>query len=231
MLARYKINFWINKAINGDKTMTNIKCFLVFTVLLLIPLTSIAEDKISFKGIKFGMNAKEIEMHGGGDPKSCYGAIYRGSSLNDEDKPPWTYGGIDNWVAFCVESSPEEYHVPGTSGMFQLFTLVPSYNSTSYSVDDLVEIFTTVFGEFEVKTKIFKNGLEQTFLKKTATATHKDALIEIKDKTEGSNHEDFITVEITSLDYLAKKAKYDRTIIEMQLLNSQKKFNDAKKDF
>lgn len=187
-----------------------------------------ADETISFKGIKFGMSAAEIAKLGGGDTKyGCASAIKSYSAL-DKSPQSWTYGGINAWMARCNESMSEDAQVPNTSGLFELNALVSkhgrSFAKDTYSVDELVEVFSKVFGRFQVETKIVKNGLGQEFEKKIAIATSNGAAIKIMDTLTGANHQDYIEIEITSLDYLAKKANWEKQ-------KSNKKLNDSKADF
>jgi hypothetical protein len=116
--------------------------------------------------------------------------------------------------------------------MYELTSLVSSHknglakwaNKKTYSVEELVEIFSKVFGKFEIETNVVKNGLGQEFIKKEATAMRGGAVIHIADGTSGSNHEDYIHLKIISLDYVSKKADRERK------QNSQK-LKDAKSDF
>lgn len=202
-------------------------------LFLFMPTHSFADEVTSFKGIKFGMKADEIAKLGGGNTKlGCRSAINSVSVLKDDVINPWTFGGIDVWEATCAEDQSESARVPDTSGMYQLGSLLYSHNNRlaslvgkkTYSVDDLVEIFSEVFGDFEIETKVLKNGLGQEFIKKEATAMHGGAVIRIADVTTGSNHEEYIRFEIVSLDYLSKKGDWERK------QNSQK-IKDARSDF
>jgi len=186
------------------------------------PVHSFADENMSFKGIKFGMKAAEIAKLGGGDLEfGCASAIA-------DDESPWTYGGIDDWSAGCVEDYYESDRVPGTTGLFRLRAMVASHNNalanSTYSVEELVEIFTKVFGEFKIDTKIVTSGLGEEFIKKHATAMNRGAVMNIADDTSGSNHEDYIFIKIVSLDYLSKKTEWENK------QNSQK-LKDAKSDF
>ena len=192
-------------------------------------------EEISFKGIKFGMKAKEIAELGGGNTKrGCASAIASAISVSiiESGNQPWTYGGIDDWTASCVEGQSDTSRVPGTSGMYKLTAFLSSNNNAlaklagedTYSVDGLVEIFSKVFGKFKIDIVIVKNGLGQEFEKKIAITTHKDAAIQIKDDLTGSNHEAMINIAITSLDYLKKKVEWERQ-------KDKKKLDDAKADF
>ena len=214
--------------------MSRPKFSLVLVLLLLIPFTSFAEETISFKGIKFGMKAKELAELGGGNTEyGCASAINDASSLKGDNNQPWTFGGIGSWSAGCMEDyNKEADRVAGVSGLFKLHALVSSHNNglakwagkNTYSVDELVEVFSKVFGNFKVETNIIKNGLGQEFVKKVAIATHKDAVIEIMDNLSGSSHEEYINISITSLDYLKKKDEWEKQ-------KEKKKLNDAKSDF
>lgn len=213
--------------------MPRIYVSLILTLLLFMPLHSFADEVISFKGIKFGMKADEIAKLGGGNTEyGCASAINDASVLKGDDNKPWTYGGIDDWTASCVEGQSESSRVPGTSGMYELTSLVSSHknglakwaNKKTYSVEELVEIFSKVFGKFEIETNVVKNGLGQEFIKKEATAMRGGAVIHIADGTSGSNHEDYIHLKIISLDYVSKKADRERK------QNSQK-LKNAKSDF
>jgi hypothetical protein len=212
--------------------MTKIGWLLVIVLLLSAPTVSVADDTISFKGIKFGMNANQIaELGGGNTENGCATAINDASSLKGEDNKPWTYGGIDSWRASCVEGNDESNRVPGFSGMYKLQALVHSHNDglaksvgrQTYSVVELANNFSKVFGKFKVETKIIKNGMGQQFVKKRAIATKKGTFIEIMDALKGSDHQDFIHIRITSLDYLAKENKWEKQ-------KNKKKADDAKAD-
>lgn len=220
-------------SIKGEKFMHNIKWLLAIYLLLMTPLISIADETISFKGIKFGMNANQIAKFGGGDTKyGCASAINDASATKDANNHPWTYGGIDVWSAICVADHSESSRVLGLSGLFELFALVPSHNNrlsklagkNTYSVDDLVEIFSEVFGEFKIETQTVKNGLGQEFVKKTAISTNKDAIVKITDNLTASTHEDFINITITSIAYLDKANAWEKQ-------KNNKKLNDSKADF
>lgn len=213
--------------------MNNLRLLITISFIVLLPITSIAEDTISFKGIRFGMKAQEIAKLGGGDTKyGCASAINDASSLKGKDNQPWTYGGINSWSASCMEGNDEAKRVPGISGMFMLHALVSSHNDgvakylghKTYSVDELVDIFSKVFGKFEVETNIVRNGLGQKFVKKVATATHKDAMITIMANLNGKDHDNYINIDITSIYYLKKKDEWEKQ-------KSNKKMNDAKSDF
>lgn len=209
---------------NVDMWLRN---FAVFVSLVFMASPATAEP-LTFKGIAFGMKAAEIATLGGGDLKyGCFSAIADG-------KNGWTYGGIDDWHANCVESHDESSRVPGTSGMYELISLVPSHKNglakmageKTYSVEELVIIFSKIFGEFDIETKVVQNGLGQKFIKKTATATatRGGAAIYIADETSGSDHEEFIFLKIISLDYVAKKAAWESK-------KNSKKLKDAMSDF
>ncbi len=104
--------------------------------------------------------------------------------------------------------------MPGTSGLYRINTLVwkhgTSYSSKKeYSVEELVEIFSQVFGKFQIESSIVKNGFGQEFEKKRAVATASGAVIEIMDILHGKDHDKFINITITSLDYLTKKMNWE----------------------
>lgn len=197
----------------------------VFVSLVFMTISASAEP-LTFKGIAFGMNATEIAKLGGGDLK--YGCA---SAIADEGNP-WTYGGIDDWSASCVEDNDGSRRVPGASGLYQLTSLVSSHKNglakmvgkKTYSVEELVTIFSKIFGKFDLETAVVKNGLGQKFIKKTATATRGGAAMYIADDTNGSNHEDYIHLKIISLDYVAKKAAWESK-------QNSKKLKDAMSDF
>ena len=209
--------------------MLKLRMFFGAACLLLLPFvsTAIADGTISFKGIKFGMKAPEIAKLGGGNLE--YGCA---SAINDDDPSPWTYGGIDDWTASCVEGQYESSKVPGTSGMYKLHTLVSSHNNglakfvgdKTYSVDELVDIFAKVFGKFVIEKNIVENGLGQKFVKKIAIAKNKGALVKIYDNLTGENHEDYINIEITSIDWLNKKDEWEKK-------QNKSKLDQAKSDF
>jgi hypothetical protein len=209
--------------------MENIEMLLrniaVLVSFVFISISAFAEP-LTFKGIAFGMKAAEIANLGGGDLKfGCASAIA-------EKENPWTYGGIDGWTASCVEGQNEASRIPGTSGMYQLTSLVSSHKNglakmvgkKTYSVDELVTIFSKIFGKFDIKTRVVKNGLGQEFVKKEATAMRDGAAMHIADDTSGSNHEDYIHLKITSLDYVAKKSAWESK-------QNTKKLKDAMSDF
>lgn len=208
--------------------MTKIILKFSIFILLLVPFTSFANEIIYFKNIWFGMNAKEMAEQVGGNAKDgCFSLLTKRGS--GDVGSSWSYGGIDRWDARCVEDFSEEDRVPNTSGLYELHALVNTeYGSggigKSYSVDNLVKVFSTVFGKFQVKTQIFRNGLGEKFVKKTATATHRGAIIKIMDDLEGDNHEDYIHVTITSLDYLSREKYWEKQ-------KEKNKLNGAKSDF
>lgn len=214
--------------------MSRLGIWIVLTLVLLAPLPSIADEPISFKGIKFGMKADEIVKLGGGNTKyGCASAIQDNSSYSlYGGNKPWTYGGIDSWSASCMESYNEAKRVPGISGLIEIKAMVNSKNNnysklageSTYSVEELVEIFSKIFGKFNIETKVVKNGLGQEFIKKDATATHGGAVMNIADNMNGKNHEDYIHLKITSLEYLTKKNALENT-------NTFNKIKDAKSDF
>lgn len=204
-------------------------------LFLFMPLHSIAGEAISFKGIKFGMMAEEIATLGGGNTEyGCASAIKDETSFSlYGGNQPWTYGGLDSWSASCMEGfSDPSRRVPGITGMYQLSALVGSHNNglakwagiATYSVEELVEIFSKVFGKFNIETKVVKNGLGQEFIKKEATATHGGAIMYIADALSGEDHEDYINLKIVSLDYLTKKAEWEKK-------KTSEKLKDAKSDF
>lgn len=213
--------------------MVKIKWLLVIALLLSAATLSVADDTISFKGIKFGMNAEQIAELGGGNTTSgCFSAINDASTLKGADNKPWTYGSIDSWKASCVEDNDEPNRVPGFSGMYELQALVSSHNNElakmagkqTYSVVELANNFSKVFGKFKFDTKTVKNGVGQKFVKKTATATQKGTVIKIYDVVIGTNHEDYIYIKIKRLDYLAKEKQWEKQ-------KDKRKSNDAKADF
>ena len=214
--------------------MLRIKLFVVLSVIIIFPAVShSSDDSISFKGIEFGMKAEEIAKLGGGNTEyGCASAINDASVLKGEDNKPWTYGGIDSWSASCMESYNESKRIPGITGLIEMRALVSSHKNglakwagdATYSVEDLVEIFSKVFGKFKIETKIVKNGLGQEFVKKEATAIKKGAVMTIADDVSGKNHEDYIHLKIVSLDYLSKK-------IALENKKSADKMKDAKSDF
>lgn len=189
---------------------------------------------MSFKGIKFGMKAEEIAKLGGGDTKyGCASAIKGKSSFSSHaGDRPWTYGGIDDWTASCMESYDEVDRIPGVSGLIEINALVSSHNNgiaklagqNTYSVEELVEIFSKVFGKFKVEKKIVKNGLGQEFVKKEANATRDGAVMYIADLMRGEDHEDYIILKIMSLDYLTKRDALEKK-------KTSNKLNDAMSDF
>ncbi len=199
---------------NVDMLLRNIAVF-VSLVFMAIPATA---EPLAFKGIAFGMKATEIASLGGGDLKyGCASAIMA-----------WTYGGIAGWTANCVEDRPESSRVPGTSGMYQLESMVFTHKMNvkkTYSVDELVTIFSKIFGKFDIETKVVKNGLGQKFVKKEATAMRGGAAMHIADDMSGGpDHEKFIFLKIISLDYVAKEAAWESK-------HNSKKLKDAMSDF
>lgn len=180
------------------------------------------------------MNAEEIAKLGGGNTEhGCSTAIKNEISYSlYGGNQPWTYGGIDQWSASCMESYAEDRRVPGITGLIEISAIVSSHNNglakfagkDTYSVEELVEIFSKVFGKFSIETKVVKNGLGQEFVKKDATAIRGDALMNIADGTSGKNHEDFIYLKIVNLDYLTKKNELEKN-------DASDKMKDAKSDF
>lgn len=218
----------------GNNIMSRVGISIVLTLVLLAPLSSFADEPISFKGIKFGMKADEIAKLGGGITKhGCATAIQSETSHSlYGGNQPWTYGGIDSWSASCMESYDEAKKVPGISGLIEIKALVRSKNNglarwagkNTYSVEELVEIFSKVFGKFNIETKVVKNGLGQEFIKKDATAIRGGAVMNIADDMSGENHEDYINLKIVSLDYLTKKNALEKK-------KASDKMKDAKSDF
>ena len=214
--------------------MLRIYSFLVLTLFLFMPLHSFAGEAISFKGIKFGMKAEEVAKLGGGNTKyGCATAIKDETSFSlYGGNQPWTYGGIDSWSASCMEDYDEANRVPGITGLVEIKALVSSKNNglakwaggNTYSVEELVEIFSKVFGKFNIETKVVKNGLGQEFIKKDATAMRGMAVMNIADDMSGENHEDYIHLKIVSLDYLTKKNALEKK-------KDSDKMKDAKSDF
>lgn len=180
------------------------------------------------------MKAEEIAKLGGGNTKyGCVSAIQDKTSFSlYGGNQPWTYGGIDRWEARCMGNYDKANRVPGITGLIKITATVYSKNDSlakhagfnTYSVEELVEIFSKVFGNFKIETKVVKNGLGQEFIKKYATATHGGAVMNIADKMSGQNHEKYIVLEIVSLDYLTKKKALEKK-------ESSDKMKDAKSDF
>ena len=215
--------------------MLRIYLSLILILSLFMPLNSFADKPISFKGIKFGMKAAEIARIGGGNTEyGCASAIKDEISLLLEGgNQPWTYGGIDSWSASCMEGYDDEANrVPGVTGLYQITALVASKNNklakwndnNTYSVDELVEIFSKQFGKFNIETKVVKDGLGQEFIKKDATAIRGGALMKISDTMVTENHENYIRLKIVSNDYLTKKNALEKK-------KSSDKIKDAKSDF
>lgn len=209
--------------------------FLVGTVLSFVVLLcseTSASETISFKGITFGMSADAIAKLAGGNTKyGCASAIQQNDILN-KSKTPWTYGGIDSWSASCMEGYSKEKIVPGVSGLIRIHSLVHSHENSlgkmagykTYNVDELAEIFSTVFGEFRFNKAEMKDGLGRSFTKQTAIARSKGAQITIYDNISGQNHEGFINIDIESVDYLQKKAA-------SEVIREKLKIDAGKKDF
>jgi len=214
--------------------MPRIYLSLVLTLFLFMPMHSFADDAISFKGIKFGMKAEEIAKLGGGNTEyDCATAIKNEASFSlDGGNQPWTYGGINSWSASCMEDYDEANKVPGITGLIEIHALVISKNiglaklagENTYSVEELVEIFSKVFGKFNIETKVVKNGFGQEFIKKDATAIRGGAVMNIAGAKSGGNHEYFILLKIVSLDYLTKKNALEKK-------KTSDKMKDAKSDF
>jgi hypothetical protein len=206
------------------------KLIQAFGIIAITATSAYADETMSFKGIKFGMNAEEIAKLGGGDTKhGCFSAIKNSRAVFLDGGTSWTYGGIDAWTASCVEEWSKEEKVPGTSGLYKIHALAwkhgTSYISNKeYSVEELVEIFSKVFGKFQIENQIVKNGFGQEFDKKRAVATASGAVIEIMDVLHGKDHDKFIQIEITSLDYLTKKMNWENQ-------KSSRKLSDSKSDF
>lgn len=218
----------------GENHVSRVVMPIVITFLLLAPLSVFADETISFKGIKFGMQADEIsKLAGGNTEHGCSTAIKNETSFSlYGGNQPWTYGGIDQWSARCMESYDEDRRVPGITGLIEISAIVHSHNDglakfagiNTYSVDELVEIFSKVFGKFNIEKKVVKNGLGQEFTKKDATAIHGGAVMNIADAMSGENHQDYIHLKIVNLNYLTKKkALEDKKAAD--------KLKDAKSDF
>lgn len=215
---------------NFFKNVSCKKLIQTFGIIAITATSAYADETMSFKGIKFGMKAAEIASLGGGNGKDgCFSAIKNRTAVLLYGGTPWTYGGIDAWYASCVESNSKDNQVPNTSGLFEIHALVWKHGTTlgsqkEYSFDELIEVFSKVFGKFQIETHIVKNGLGQEFEKKRAVAIANGAAIEIMDLLTGKDHESFISVKITSLDYSAKKANWEKQ-------KSNQKLNDSKSDF
>ena len=186
---------------------------------------------MTFKGIAFGMKASEIAKLSGGNLESgCTSAI-------PDEK--WTYGGIEDWSASCVESYKVPDRVPGTSGMFMLSTVVNSHNDSyaresgeiTYSVEELAEHFSRVFGNFDISEHDYTNGIGQKFIKKYARAIMGAALMEIADVTHGRFHENHITISIMSMDYIKKTEAWEAKQKSEKLKKVAEKLEQAKSDF
>jgi uncharacterized protein len=188
------------------------------------------DESISFKGIKFGMKAAEIARLGGGTTSNgCMSAIRNSTDVLLHGGAAWTYGGINSWDAHCVEDESKENQVPGTSGFYALKALLIKHGmgfdpDNQYSVDELIEIFSKVFGRFQTESRIVKNGFGQEFEKKKAVATANGAMIEIMDDMTGKDHDKYIWVNIFSYDYLKKAAYWENQ-------KNNKKLNNSKNDF
>lgn len=217
--------------------MLRLYLFLLLNVLSLTSQHSFADEPISFKGIRFGMGAEEIAKLGGGDTKyGCANAIKNNASFAVYGgNKPWTYGGVDSWSAACIDAS----NTLGLSGLIYIRALVSSHNrvlakrtgDTTYSVEELVDIFSKVFGNFDIKKKVVENGLGQEFVKSEATAIHRGAVMKIFDDLSGEDHEDYIHLQILSLDYWTKINEIEKKSAEDKAKDARDKLIDAKSDF
>lgn len=185
--------------------------------MLFAPVSTYADEPISFNGIKFGMKADEIAQLGGGHTENgCFDAIKnRLSYLLYGGDQPWTYSGINEWRAECMEDNKEKYRVPGISGLFKISAVINHHKNDSvkgssiktYSVEGLVEIFSKIFGDFNIETSVVKNQHGKELIKKSAKAINRGAVITITEVMSDQNQKDFnfIDIKIISLDYLTKK--------------------------
>ena len=201
--------------IKGNDAMSKSAISMVLSLVLLSPVSSFAQEPLLFNGLKFGMNADEItKIAGGNTEHGCASAIQNDISyfLHKGNKP-WVYAGIDTWSAHCVEDARKSYRVPGVSGLVQLKAMVKGPNNDyakqlrkkTYSVEELANMFSKEFGTFTFESKVIKDIKGKDVTKKSAKATHKDAVITIFDLINTKPGEDFIFVKIVSLDYLTKE--------------------------
>ena len=121
-----------------------------------------------------------------------------------------------------MESFDEAHRVPGVSGLIEI-TTSKNNESNTYSVEEFVEIFTPVFGEFSIETKATSNPLGKDVIKKDASAIHGGAKMQITDVVSDEN-KNYIVLKIESLDYLNKKNAF-----EME--SASDKIKSAKSDF
>jgi len=221
--------------------MSRVGLSIVLTFLLLTPLSPSADETISFKGIKFGMKAEEVAKLGGGNTKQgCHSAIQNETlfSLYGGNQP-WTYGGIDRWYAICIESYDEAKRIPGISGLIEISALVGNHKNgfykfignNTYSVEELVEIFSEVFGKFDIETKVVTMELGQEFEKKSAIAIRGGAVMTIADSLYGELHEEYIRLKIVNLVYLTKEGALEMEKASDKMKKASDKMKDAKSDF
>lgn len=192
--------------------MLRVNTAVALALALFMPLASVAEEQISFKGIKFGMDASQIANLAGGDSDGgCFDAL-----PGRDSSEPWTYGGLTEWRASCAEGSSAEDL--GYLGLYRLITVAGSEENglarmagwEVYSMEQIAEVFSQVFGKF-----MFHQGRPRR-----ATATRGGAVIEISESDDLA----WVTVEITSVNYLAKQAALEKK-------KESKKLDGAKSDF
>jgi hypothetical protein len=217
------------------KTARCKKLIQAFGIIAITATSAYADETISFKGIKFGMNAEEIAKLGGGNTENgCQSAI--NSSSRNKSPQTWTYGGIVGWTAKCPGDSfqnarggfTQSKQVPGIAGMYQIQTMVFKHGASdsreTYSVEELVDIFSKIFGKFEIETRIMANSFGQEFEKKLAVAYANGARIFIGNVLDGEWHDKALYITITSLDYVAKEDNWEKQ-------KNNQKLNDSKADF
>lgn len=201
--------------------MKKIRLLMLFTLALSLPLTTVADDKHSFGGIKFGMHAEELAKLGGGDTEfSCASALNTESIMNPPEMKPWVYLGLDAWVALCMEDKQKSMQVPEVSGLIELLILVADQDNEAakevdqktYSIEDLAASFSTVFGDFKISTQTTENKQGKRVAMKVATATNKDAVVKIQSKDlTVPNDVGFHTITITNLEYLEREAAWKKS--------------------
>ena len=138
----------------------NPNVLIILSLLFFLSATSHAQENITFKGLRFGMNAEEIASVTGGPSSLGKTAHSMGNSLGclAAISDDWTYGGIDDWTAYCTEQFKNQ--PPNFDGLFKLEASVIAKGSKlskllgetahAYSIDDLISIYSKAYGQFQV---------------------------------------------------------------------------------
>ncbi|EDM49171.1 hypothetical protein [Marinobacter algicola] len=214
----------------------NLDLSIILSLLFFLSATSHAQEKITFKGLKFGMNAEEITSVTGGPSRHGKKAQSMGLSLGclAAISSDWTYGGIDGWTAHCTEQFKNQ--PPNFDGLFKLEASVIVKGSKlskllgetahAYSIDDLISIYSNVYGQFQVTDNRAESGVPG----KTATAAKGEATIMIHELKAGTE-DHTIAIVIISDDYLARKENWDKKKLDETLTHDSQRMESARSDF